>query len=531
MLKKIAYLALTIILLCTAAGCSLTGTGLTAGSPVHGMVLNLYNIDPQTLDPAISSDGTSHQYITQIFSGLVALDDNLEPAPDIARDWTISNNGKTYTFNLRPDVKFQDGRNVTADDFKYSWERAADPATGSLTAGSYLGDINGVKEKLAGTGTDISGVRVTGTYTLEVTIKAPTNYFLAKMTYPTAFVVDKNNVESGPGWWHKPNGTGPFKLNAWTALNQLILEKNSLYYGEQARLDFVVFHLFGGNPMDLYEKSQIDVAGVSTPYIDRVSDTAGPFYKDLSITPELNFSYIGFNTGKPPFDDPDIRRAFSLAVDKNKLVSVMFRDLVQNANGILPPGIPGFNKDLTGTGYDINEAKRLISQSRYGSADRLPPITITTAGWGGSVSPYLSAIIYEWKQQLGIEVQVRQIEPDRYYYHLKDEVDEMFDMGWTADYPHPQDFLNILFQTGSDYNYGGYSNPDVDSLLARADAETDNQTSLKLYQQAEQKIVNDSAMIPLWFGRDYLLVKPYVKGFDLNPMGLVMLNRVTVEAH
>ena len=157
-------------------------------------VINLYGIDPQTLDPAISGDATSNEYVIQIFSGLVALDDNLEPAPDIAKDWQISPDGKTYTFHLRQDVKFQDGRAVKAQDFKYSWQRTADPATRSLTASNYLGDIVGVKEMLSGRSQEISGVRVIDDYTLAVTIDAPKSYFLSKLTYPTAFVVDSNNV-------------------------------------------------------------------------------------------------------------------------------------------------------------------------------------------------------------------------------------------------------------------------------------------------------------------------------------------------
>ena len=240
--------------------------------PAGGGVLNLYGIDPYTLDPAVSGEMSSQQYIVQIFSGLVRLDDNLEPAPDIAERWEISNDGRTYTFYLRHDVKFQDGRPMKAEDVKFSWQRAADPATGSLTAATYLGDIVGVKEVLAGNTKEISGVKVIDEYTLQVTIDAPKSYFLSKLTYPTAFVVDKDNVGAGGEWWRSPNGTGPFKLKEWTEGSQLVLERNNLYYGKVASVDSVVFHLLAGFPMDLYETGQIDVAGVSLDYIDRVTD-------------------------------------------------------------------------------------------------------------------------------------------------------------------------------------------------------------------------------------------------------------------
>ena len=531
MLRKILYLVLSSVLLLNLfSGCQPLATGEAANAPAATKVLNLSRSDPQTLDPAISGDGNSHQYVTQIFSGLMALDDNLEPAADIASDWKVSADGKIYTFRLRQDVKFHDGRAVKAEDFKYSWQRAADPATGSLTAANYLGDIVGVRDMLDGKSKEIRGVKVIDDYTLEVNIDAPKSYFLSKMTYPTAYVVDRNNVQPGSGWWLKPNGTGPFKLKVYDKGSQLVLERNELYYGKQAGLDSVVFHILSGVPMTMYETGQIDVTGVSVSNIDRVTDEDGPFYTQLTTTPELSFYYIGFNTSKPPFDDINLRRAFTMAIDKDKMVSLIFRDTTQKADGILPPGIPGFNKDLTGLRYDVAGAKKLISESKYGSIAGLPPITITTVGWGASISSDLQAIIYQWRQNLGVDVQVRQLEPDRYYYHLKDEKDNMFDMGWIADYPHPQNFLDILFRSGSENNYGGYGNPEVDDLLKRAGTEMDEKSSLALYRQAEQKLVNDAAVIPLWFGRNFVLVKPYVKGYQLSPLGLAPLNKVTIEA-
>ncbi len=197
--------------------------------------------------------------------------------------------------------------------------------------------------------------------------------------------------------------------------------------------------------MNLYETGKIDVTGASLIYIDRVNDKTGPFYQELSIVPELSFYYIGFNATKPPFDDVNIRRAFSQAIDKDKLVSLVFRDMVQRADGILPPGMPGFNPNLSGLSFDVSRAKQLIKESKYGDVANLPPITITTAGRGGEISQDLEAIVYQWRQNLGVEVKVRQLEPERFIYNLKEEKDEMFDLGWIADYPHPQDFLDVLF--------------------------------------------------------------------------------------
>jgi len=534
-MRRILYIVFSVVLIGSLLVFYMPSSCLPAqeGEPpplTEENTVYLYGIDPYTLDPAVSGEMTSHGYIMQLFGGLIRFDDNLEPAPDIAERWEVSDDGRTYTFYLRHDVRFHNGGEVKAGDFKYSWERACDPDTRSLTAATYLGDIVGVREVLAGESKEISGVRVIDDYTLEITIDAPKAYFLSKLTYPTAFVVDRVNVESGGEWWRRPNGTGPFKLKEWDENNLLVLERNEHYYGEIAKVGFVVFHLWGGVPMNMYETGKIDVTSIGIDYIDKVTDEAGPFYRELQVIPELGFFYIGFDTTKPPFDDVNIRRAFSQAIDKDKLVSLVFRDMVQPADGILPLGMPGFNKDLSGFGYDVNKAKELIAASKYGDVSRLPPITVTTAGWGGLISQSLEAIIYEWRQNLGVEVKVRQLEPQRFLYHLREEKDEMFYMGWIADYPHPQDFLDVLFHSGADNNYGEYSNPEVDSLLDEAAVEVDNEWSLALYQQAEQKLVEDAACLPLWFGRNYILVKPYIDGYGLNPMGFVMLNSISIES-
>lgn len=518
-----------VALVATSGGC-LPGLPLPVPAPPGG-ILNLYNIDPITLDPALALDATSGEYIGQIFSGLVRLGDDLTPQPDIAERWEICSDDLTYTFFLKQDVTFHDGRKVTAWDFKYSWERAADPRTGSQTVATYLGDILGVKDKLSGRSQEISGLKVLGDNVLEVTIDAPKSYFLYKLTYPTAFVVDQADVARGGQWWSQPNGTGPFKISQWRKQQQLVLVRNDGYYGEKAIVGSVVFKILSGVPLDLYETGEIDVAGVSSESIYKVTDPAGDFLRELEIAPELSFSFIGFNHSQPPFDDTDVRRAFALAVDREKLVSLVFRGTVATARGILPPSMPGYNQGFKGESFDVARANAYLADSKYGSAANLPPITLTTSGWGGLIPSYLEALVVQWRENLGVEVTIRQLEPETYFYRLRQEKDQMFDLGWIADYPHPQDFLGVLFGTGSESNYGDYTNPAVDALLAQAAVEPDNTRMLALYQQAEKTLVDDFACLPLWTGKNYLLVKPYVKGYTPNPLGFVRLEKVSVEAH
>jgi oligopeptide transport system substrate-binding protein len=203
--------------------------------------------------------------------------------------------------------------------------------------------------------------------------------------------------------------------------------------------------------------------------------------------------------------------------------------MMDKADGILPPGMPGYNSQLQGLEFNPQKALDLIKQSKYGDVSKLPPIVLTTAGYGGDVGSDLEALVNEWRTNLGVEVTIREIDPERFLYHTKDELDNMFDSGWSADYPHPQDFLDLLFASNTASNYGGYSNPAVDSLLATAGKEQDNTKSLADYQQVEQLLVNDAAVLPLWFGKNYTLVKPYVHGFTPDAMGMVRLNEVSIS--
>ncbi len=522
----VVLIILSLALAVTACfGPKTTGVSPTGGSGT----LNLTDSGPVTLDPAAAAEVGSASYIVQIFSGLVRLDENLQVQPDIAQNWDISADGKTYTFHLRQDVKFQDGKPVTAADFKYSWERALNPATQSLTAQTYLNDIVGASDVLSGKTTQLSGVKVLNDYTLEVSITSPIPYFLDKMAYPTAFVVDKTNVQSGSDWWRHPNGTGPFKLQQWQADQLLVLQRNDSYYGEKAKLNQVVFKLYSGDSMQLYQTGDIDVAYIGAAYMGMVTDPTNSVSKELAVFPELSISYLGFNTTTPPFDDVKIRQAFSYAVDKNRVLTLAANNIVPVANGILPPDMPGYNANLQGITFDVQKAKQLIAESKYGDISKLPPIVFTTGGWGNYISGLDGGVIAEWQRNLGVQVTVRQLEPEIYPYVLNQEKNEIFENGWIADYPDPQDFLELLFHTGNQNNNSGYSNTQLDSLLERAATEPDSATRFKMYQDAEQIIVQDAPVLPLYFGRTYVLVKPYVKDFALSPLGYVWLNKVSIQ--
>ena len=488
--------------------------------------------DPRTLDPAQVNDTNAGQFVAEIFSGLVTLDQNIKVVPDIAEKWDVSDDRKTYTFYLRKEVKFHDGRPVTAQDFKYSIERVANPATLSPTAENYLGDIVGIKDKLNRRAAEVSGVQVIDDYTLKITIDAPKSYFLAKLTFPTAYVVDKNNVErGGRNWTDKPNGTGPFKLQEYVRSQRLILAKNENYYGDvKPKLDQVQFIFAGGSFMTMYENGDLESVYVTIVDIDRASDANSPLNKELFIGPSLATGFIVFNTLKPPFDDPKVRLAFAYAMDRQKVIDVVYHKMPLLANTILPPGMPGYVEPANPLAYDPAKAKQLLAESKY--AGKLPDITWTTIGAGGSAAQDVQVMVGMLQSNLGARVSIQQTDDASFFNTIDDPTKnpyQMFDVGWSADYVDPQNFLDILFRTGSSQNWANYSNPQVDKLVDQAAVEKDTATRFKLYQQAEQMILADVPVIPLTHSREYWLTKPYVQGMVYPPMIIPRLKYVSIE--
>ena len=495
-----------------------------------GGVLRRLWSDPPTLDPHLSGDTTSAGVVVEIYSGLVALNTDLQLVPDVADRWEISEDGMTYTFYIRDNARFHDGKPITASDFKWSLERAASPDTASPVADTYLSDIVGVDDVLEGEATDIAGVRVIDDRTLQIEIDAPKAYFLAKLTYPTAYVLDRENVEAGgDGWTDAPNGSGPFKLAEYRVGERIVLERNENFYLEPPHLDSVIMNLAGGQSMAMYENDEIDITGVGLFELDRVLDPTEPLNKELVIAPpSFTTFYIGFNAAEPPFDDPKFRQALTHAVDKDLIANEVLSTLVTPAYGVLPPGFPGYNADLVGLEYDPDLARQLLSESKYPDAETRPRIVVTVPGTGGSIGLDMEVVIEMWRQELEVEVEIQQVEWATYLQDLNADKFQAFGgSGWQADYPDPQDFLDILFHTDSKQNHTSYSNPELDAILEQARTEPDVERRVQLYHQAENLIVQDAPLLPLWYtGEQYVLIKDHIEDYRLTPMTIPKLRHV-----
>lgn len=504
---------------------------LAEGDRYGGIFRRLWG-DPPTLDPALVTDATSYEVVIEIFSGLVKLtgDTNNPVATDLAESFTVSADGRTYKFVLRDGLQFSDGSPVTALDFKWSWERAAIPETESSIVDEFLGDIIGVKEIIDGSATTASGIEVIDDLTLQVTIDAPKPYFIAKLTYPIAFVVNRDNIESGgENWTDTPVGTGPFVLKEYSIGERIVLARNENYWGDPAYLDEVHMLLAGGSAMAMYENDEIDITGVGLSDLERVQDPEEEINKDLvSVPPSYSVSYIGFNVDEPPFDDVHFRRALNYAVDKELVANQVFSNLVRPANGIIPPGFVGFNPDLEPLSFDPDKAMEELSLSKY--ADERPRIIITIPGTGGSPGLTTEVVADMWRRTLELEVDIQQVEWATFLQDLHRNRLQAYTLGWNADYPDPHTFVDVLFRTGSSINNTNYSNSEVDSLLEQANTESDPARRVELYQNAEQMIVDDAAWLPLWWGVEGLaLVKPKIKGYIFPPLAVPRYQHVWIE--
>jgi oligopeptide transport system substrate-binding protein len=471
--------------------------------------------NPRSFDPATTISGGDKR----VFSGLVSFDPNLNLTPDLAERWDISADGTIYTFYLRQNAKFHDGHLVTAQDVVYSWERAASPALASDSVLTYLGDIVGVREMTAGEANQIRGLRIIDDHTLQVTIDAPKPYFLLKLTFATAFVVDKSNVESSEEWYRTPNGTGPYKLVEWTRFERKVYEANKDFYLGAPSIPYIVVLLYTGEGQRLYESGEIDITGVYS--VERFTDPTEPLHSELLTGVDLCTGYVVFDTTRPPFDDVNVRKAFSMAFNRQKYIDVLFEGHALPAAGLYPPGLPGFNLALKGLTYDPAQARQLLAQSTYGGPDGLPPIVFSNSGIGSYISADVAAMAEMWEQNLGVTITIENLESNYYSDQLySGNHGQLFSWGWCADYPDPENFADVLFHSGSLQNNGGYSNPQLDALLESARIEQDVTKRIGMYQQAEQLIVDDAPALFTSYSISYQLVKPYVKGYVFTPIDI-----------
>jgi oligopeptide transport system substrate-binding protein len=483
--------------------------------------------EPQTFDPALYLS-SADSYIGDIFSGLVRLDHNLQPIPDLAERWEVSSDGLVYTFYLRQNAAFHTGRPFTAEDVLFSWNRAVDPDLQSPTAGTYLTDIVGVQAVLNGEAEEISGVKMIDEYTIEVTLDEPKAYFLHKLSYPTSWIVDHETIDDVDD---NPVGTGPFKFAKHDENEIIILARNENYHLGFVPLEYVVYLLYQGPNIRLYEGGLIDMVVIDEELLGRAEDTSDPLYGNIQPYSRLCTTMMQFDSSIPPFDDVLVREAFARSIDRDRYNTVVAEGKYVVANGLYPTGLPGYNPDVTALSYDPERALEAIAESSYGSVDALPEIVYTASGTGGGLHPSDAVLIEMWQEVLGVTVTVEQIDARSYIEKINEgEHGNIFGFSWCADYPDPENFADVNFHSEATMNSSSYSNPEIDVLLEQARSEPDVTKRISLYQEIEQMLIDDAAAIFLIHSRTYYMVtKPYINNYHATPIGIAQYMNIWIE--
>ena len=508
--------------------------------------------DITTLDPALvlAADQPSMSAVEMIYSGLVTLNGNLQVQPQLAQSWSVSQDGLTYTFHLRHNLKFSDGTPLSATDVAYSIDRALQPATKSTVAPIYLSLIKDSDKMLGGfIPTLINDSLITpDANTLVISIKKRAPYFLAMLTYPSSFVVEKRLIDTYKTAFtdHLMEGgsTGPFKVSQYTHGKEIDFVSNSNYYGLQPQLHKVVFPFYqqSDNAYHDYLTGKVDTVGipVSTFANDKKRN-------DFHQIPQLWINYYTMNYLVKPFDNIHIRQAFALAIDKAAIATDVWKGTVLPTNHIVPQGMPGFNPNLTSPDGTQSlkgnpaQARALLQMGlKEENLAALPPIKLTYA-MSANVAYFdqeVTAMIKMWHDVLGVTVTPIAID----YNSLLTQVTlatgnaaglQFWGLTWVAEYPDPQDWLTRQFDSGvpnNNMNYGQNTSSNVakqqmqQQQLEKADSNSSEDVRIQTYQQAEQQLVNDVAWMPMEQVTSNFLRKTTVIGIVDNAQGIIPPN-------
>jgi oligopeptide transport system substrate-binding protein len=479
--------------------------------------------DPATLDPARISDIYGLSVAQQLFDGLVQFDQTLTITPALAQFWKASRDGLTWTFTLRKGVKFHHGREVTAEDVAYSLTRILDPAVKSGSADLFA-SIKGAQDFREGKAKQVSGLTVLDRYTVQVVLTEALVPFVSVLAVGHAKIVPKELVEQqGEAFGAHPIGTGPFKFVRWERAKEIVLVANPDYFDGPPKLSRVLYRIFRGEEFDTmfeqFEQGNLDDTPMPAQEYRRALTTATTAHYIHVKRPMFSVRFYGLNTRIKPLDDRRVRQALIYAVDREALVADVYRDRHILARGILPPGMMSFDPKLKGYAYDPGRARELLAQAGYPGGRGLPPIPI----WSSvrhqkllqeheQIKKYLAAV--------GIHAEFHyETNWPSFSARLAQGQFPIFLYAWSADVPHPDNFLFKLFYSRSPRNFTGYSNQAVDDLLLQAKRERDLQRQTDLYRQAEQVVLDDAPIIPVWHYAYERLFQPYVRSVEVNGLG------------
>lgn len=467
----------------------------------------------KTLDPARISDAADVQLLLQLYAGLARLDEDGEPYPSLASSWDVGDGGRQYTFHLRGGLQFSDGTPLTAADVRRSWLRILDPATGS-TAPDVLNVIVGAQARLAGGPEDGVGIQATDDRTLIVELRHPASYFPAIAATPATFVVPPR-ADAGDAWQSLDDfvGTGPYVAHGMDG-SVLHLVANERYVAgapPTPRVEWLTD--VDGDVVTAFANQELDLTGLGSFDASWIAYDAdlGPA---LHRSADLGVQYFGFDTTRAPFDDARVRRAFALALDRPRLVSLAEGSGAQPASSIVPPALwpAGMSDD---EGHDPDEARRLLDDAGYADRSKLGEITVNGAGLG--VGPAVAT----WEQELGVSISVEAMEFGDYLSALETSPPQIFTISWIADYPSPYALYSLLLLPDAASNYGRWSDDRFVQLLEAASSAEGDEAQAAAYADVDAYVDEQVPVLPWAYGTGWWLVRPGLRGLGNLTTGIL----------
>ncbi|RWO84402.1 ABC transporter substrate-binding protein [Mesorhizobium sp.] len=489
-----------------------------------GEIIATYKDDVTTLDPAIGYDWQNWSMIKSLFDGLMDYEPgttNLKP--DLAESFEISPDGKTFTFKLRHGVKFHNGREMTADDVKYSLDRVTNPKTQSPGAG-FFGSIKGYDEVAAGKADGLSGVTVVDPYTVKFELSRPDATFLHVMAINFAHVVPKEEVEKyGADFGKHPVGTGAFKLAEWTLGQRIVFVRNPDYWHKGLpHLDKITFEV-GQEPIVALlrmQKGEIDLPLDGIPPAKFQEVMADPEQKARVVEGgQLHTGYITMNTTMAPFDNVKVRQAVNMAINKARIVQIINNRAVP-ANQPLPPSMPGYDKEYKGYPYDVAKAKALLAEAGHPDGFDTQLFAMNT-----DPNPRIAQAIQQDLAAVGIKASIQALAQANVIAAGGDKAGAPMiwsgGMGWIADFPDPSNFYGpILGCAGAvpgGWNWSWYCNKDLDAKAAEADSITDpakSEERNKMWSSIYDKIMEDAPWAPVFNEQRFSMKSARMGGAD-----------------
>jgi len=483
--------------------------------------------EPDTLDPQRARTDAAFNILRDLFEGLTAIGPQGQPVPAAAESWTVSEDGLEYVFRLREGLRWSNGDPLVAEDFAAGMRRLVDPATASPYAQVFEPAANAAAI-LRGEQPPVSlGVSAPDARTLRIRLEHPAPYLLGLLAQPGTFPVHGPTLARYGAEHARPGrmvSNGAFVLSDWVVGSHVVAERNPSYWNaaavQVARVHFV-HHADAGAEFRQYRAGELDFTYVVPPqqYDWLRKNLPG----ELHISPQLNVYYYGFNLSRPPFkDNPDLRRALSLVIDRERLTSAVTGLGEAPAWGWVPRGV----SDYTPQQFDyaaksqeqrVAEARELYARAGYSAAN---PLTVEIRYNSGEVHSRLAvAIAAMWKEALGVETKLYAEEFRALLQSIQRKDTQVFRSSWVGDYDDAYTFLQLL-RSGFGINLTGYSNPAYDALLAEATRTADTARRRALLEEAERLMLADHPALPLYFYVNKHLVKPYVSGWSDNAMNI-----------